>query len=298
MDDAPKLIDWTLAQALVAVAETGSLSAAARRLGQSQPTLGRHIKALEDRLGMELFTRAPRGLRPTAEALELLPHATAMAEAAARLSLAAQGRSGELAGTVRITASVVVSCYLLPPVLARLRRDYPGIQIELVPTDATENLIYREADIAIRMYRPDQLDVIATHICDQPTGLYAATAFLDRVGRPTTMAETMALDIVGLDKSDFAMRAIRELGMEVTRDFFPVRCDDQVAYWQLVRSGCGIGGMQCVIGDATAGVERVLPDVNLPSLPYWLAAPEALRHSPRLRLVWDELAKALKNPRL
>ena len=293
MDTPDTSLDWTLAQSFAAVADTGSLSAAARRLHQSQPTLGRHIRALESQLGVELFTRAPRGLVPTDAALDLLPHVRAMAEAAARLSLAASGKSASLAGTVRLTASTVVSHFVLPPILARLRSEWPEIELELVPSDTTENLIFREADIAIRMYRPEQPDVITRHIGDRATGLYAARGYLDRVGRPATLDQAMKLDFIGFDKSDLAIRFMQRMGLKVTRDFFAIRCDDQAAYWHLTRAGCGIGAMQCVIGDADSLVERVLPDLNLPPIPYWLAAPEALRQSPRIRKVWDFLAQAL-----
>ena len=155
--------DWTLTRSFLAVAETGSLSAAARQLGLSQPTLGRHVADLEAQLGMPLFQRAPRGLIPTTAALNLLPHARAMRDAAARLHLAAAGQTETLAGTVRLTASRIVAHYILPAIIAELRQAEPGIEVELVATDATENLLFHEADIALRMYRPTQLDIVALH---------------------------------------------------------------------------------------------------------------------------------------
>ncbi|TDK43982.1 LysR family transcriptional regulator [Antarcticimicrobium luteum] len=287
-------LDWTLLQSFSAVAETGSLSAAARKLGQSQPTLGRHIRALEAALGVELFTRGPKGLIPTEAARGLIGPADQMRQAAARLRLAAEGQETGLAGTVRVTASTVVSHFILPPILAAIRRAHPEIQIELVPADSSENLLFREADIALRMYRPTQLDLVAAHVTDLEMGLYAATGFLDRVGRPRTVDELLKLDFVGFDANDTIIRFMREAGLEVGRGFFGVRCDDQAAYWQLVRAGCGIGGMQAAIGDDEPGVERVLSKMDLPTLPVWLAAPAALRHSPRIRLVWDRLAAGLR----
>jgi len=287
-------LDWTLLQSFSAVAETGSLSAAARKLGQSQPTLGRHIRALEAALGVELFTRGPRGLIPTEAARGMIGAADQMRAAAARLQLAAEGQEAGLAGVVRVTASSVVSHFVLPPIVAALRRTHPEIQIELVPSDSSENLLFREADIALRMYRPTQLDLVAAHVTDVEMGLYAATGFLDRVGRPRTVEEALRLDFVGFDANDTIIRFMRDAGLEVGRAFFGVRCDDQAAYWQLVRAGCGIGGMQAMIGEAEPGVERVLPGLELPTLPVWLATPAALRHNPRIRLVWDRLAEGLR----
>jgi len=287
-------LDWTLLQSFAAVAESGSLSAAARKLGQSQPTVGRHVRALEQALGVELFTRGPKGLIPTDAARGLIAPAEQMRDAAARLRLAAEGQDAGLAGTVRITASTVVSHFILPPIIAATRRAHPEIQIELVPSDSSENLLFREADIALRMYRPTQLDIVTAHVADQELGLYAATGFLDRVGRPRTEEALKRLEFVGFDANDTIIRAMRGAGMDVDRGFFGVRCDDQAAYWHLVRAGCGVGGMQVTIGDAEPGVERVLPEMKLPALPVWLAAPSALRHSPRIRLVWDRLAERLR----
>jgi len=293
MTTSPANFDWSLAQSFLAVLERGSLSAAARTLGQSQPTLGRHVRAMEAALGVELFTRVAQGLVPTDAAHDLAPHARAMAEAAARLDLAAAGQAGTLTGTVRITASVIVSHFILPEIIARLRRCQPDIQIELVPSDTTENLTFREADIALRMYRPEQLDVMTRRLADRSTGLFAATAYLDRVGRPQTLDELSRLEILGFDKSDIILRAVRSMGIEADRGFFPIRCDDQAAYWHMICAGCGVGGIQCQIGDAEPKVERIMPEVALPPLPFWLAAPEALRHVPRIRAVWEFLAAEL-----
>jgi DNA-binding transcriptional LysR family regulator len=285
-------LDWSLIQSFCAVGETGSLSAAARKLGQSQPTLGRHIKSIERTLGVELFHRVPRGLELTRAGLELLDHALAMQQQAAKLRMAADGRAEDLHGTVRITASVVVSHFILPAIIVNMRRQLPEVEIELVPSDTAENLIFREADIAIRMYRPTQLDVITRHVADQQLGLYANREYLDRVGRPKTDAELMALEFIGLDKNDLLIRTMRSLGMDVNREFFSIRCDDQAAHWQMVRAGCGVGATQLVIGDADPLVERIPTNFNLPNLPVWLAAPDLLRSNARIRKVWDMLATA------
>lgn len=283
-------LDWTLYRSFLAVAESGSLSAAARSLTLSQPTLGRHIAELEAALSTQLFTRQAKGLTPTEAALALIPAATAMRQAAAELSLVAAGRQDSLKGTVRLTASRVVSHYLLPPMLARLRQAEPGIEIELVPSDSTENLLFREADIALRMYRPTQNDVVTRHLTDLPMALYGAKDYLDAHGRPQTMEALQHHTLVGLDRSDLMLRMVASLGLSRKREDFPVRCDDQVVYWNLVRAGCGLGATQTVIGDADPGMERAAPFLQLPALPVWLTAPEALRQNPRIRRVMDHLA--------
>lgn len=288
--------DWSLLQSFLAVAETGSLSAAARATGASQPTLGRHIRALEAQLGVTLFHRTASGLEPTEAALPLIEAARGMAEQAAHLARLAAGQGEGMAGTVRLTASRVVSMHLLPPVLARFRQAEPAIQIELVPSDTSENLLYNAADIALRMYRPEQLDIVARHVADLPIGLYAATAYLERRGRPGTVDDLRHHDFVGYDRDERIIRLMRAMGQDVGRSDFPLRCDDQVVHWELVRAGCGIGGMQRRIAEGDPVVERVLPDLPLPALPLWLAAPDALRRNPRIRRVWDFLAEALAGP--
>lgn len=294
MDKNVNALDWTLLQSFSAVVETGSLSGAARKLGQSQPTIGRHVKQLELALGFDLFTRAPRGLVPTVAGLEIADMTRDMQSAATGVRLIADGKAGNLSGTVRITASVVTSHFILPRIIADMRQAMPEIQIDLVPSDTTENLIFREADIAVRMYRPTQLDVITKHICDQPMAVYAAKSYLDRIGRPETLEDAAHLDFVGFDKSDLIIRVMTDLGLEATRDFFAVRCDQQAVHWELVRAGCGLGGAQTIIGDADPTMERILEGkMQLQALPIWLTAPQALHSNPRIRAVWDYLSEAL-----
>ncbi|NBZ87385.1 LysR family transcriptional regulator [Stagnihabitans tardus] len=281
--------DWTLLRSFLTVAEAGSLSAAARVLHLTQPTLGRHIAELEAQLGTQLFTRSPQGLTPTETALALLPPARQMREAAARLSLAAAGRQESLQGTVRLTASRVVSHHILPPMLARLRQQEPGIEIELVPSDTPENLLFREADIALRMFRPTQEDVVTRHLADLPMGLYAAKTYLDRRGRPQSPEDMAAHDLIGMDRSDLVQRMLDFLKIPLKRGDFPVRCDDQLVYLNLMRAGLGIGGALRLIGDADPLLEPIA-FLNLPALPVWLTAPEALRQTPRIRRTLDHLA--------
>lgn len=283
-------LDWTLVQTFIAVAEEGSLSAAALRLGITQPSVGRQIKNIEENLGVTLFRRIHRGLDLTETGAELLGPAREMQSAAAKFRLAAEGHSETLSGTVRITASEVVSHYTLPAILAKIRRKEPEIQLEVVPSDTSENLLFREADIAIRMYRPTQLDVITKHVCDLKTALYASKDYVKRHGIPKNPQDLMSHDFIGFDRSELIIKEMLRLGFEVDREFFPLRTDSQVLYWELVRAGCGIGAMQRVIGDNEPKVVALLDGLDLPSLPVWLTAPEVLRGNPRIRRVFDLLA--------
>lgn len=286
-------LDWSLIQAVLAVSEAGSLSGAARELTVSQPTLGRQIRAAEAALGVSLFRRHAKGLTLTEEGAALIGPARQMQAAAARLQLAAASRTEAMQGTIRITASAMVAHYLLPPVLARIRMLEPQITLELHPSDKTENLLFGDADIAIRMHRPQQLDLITRHLGSLGLGIYAATDYLSRNGTPTTRQELLAQDWVGYDRSDLIIRGMEAAGWTVSRDFFTTRCDDHPTYWRLVEAGCGIGFCPTRVGRATPGVQRIMPEIAIPPLPIWLAAPETLHRSARLRLVWDLLAEGL-----
>lgn len=286
-------MDWAYIQSFLAVADGGSLTAAARALQLSQPTLGRHIKAMESVLAVSLFVRTAKGFDLTEAGQSLVEPARAMAAASQRFENAAAGRDTQLAGTVRITASMVVSHYILPPIIADLRRRQPEIEIELVPTDASENLIFREADIAVRMYQPQQLEVITRKVAQQPLALYAAHSIIETWGRPLVLDDLSSMPFVGFDRSKLIISHMKDVGFDIDRHFFGVRCDDQAAFWQLVCAGCGVGAMQTVIGDAEPLVERLDIELNLPPLPIWLTAHEALHKNVRIKHVWDHLATEL-----
>lgn len=286
-------LDWSLVQAFLAVAEGGSLSEAARRMGASQPTLGRQIRQIEDLLGVALFTRRPRGLDLTDTGAEMLPHAQAMRAAMRGLSLVAAGHQQALDGPVRVTASHVVAHYILPGILAGLRRDAPGITIDLVPSDTTENLLFREADIAIRMYRPTQLQIVTRHLGDLAICAFASDAYLARRGMPQSPGDLARHDLVGYDRSEMILRAMHEAGWPAERDWFTTRCDSQVTYLELVRAGCGIGFGQRHWIEADPTLSVIDLGVDIPPLPVWLAAAEAMRAAPRVRRVWQALAEGM-----
>lgn len=293
----PDTLDWSLIRAFLGVAETGSLSAAARRIGTSQPTLGRQIRQLEKNLDLALFTRQPRGLALTEAGLALLPQARRMADALRAIALTAAGRNDALQGTVRLTASTVVAQTLLPPIIAQIRQAEPQIQIELVASDSSDNLLYREADIALRMYRSTQLDIVTRHLGDLRLGVFAAPSYLERCGTPENIECLLQHDLIGYDCNDLILRHMRSLGWPATREMFAVRCDSQTAYLELIRAGCGIGFTQAnLMVDSPDMVELEL-GLELPRLPLWLAAPQVMRSTPRIKRIWDLLAEGL-SPRL
>ena len=288
-----KTVDWSLLRSFLAVVETGSLSAAAARIGTTQPTLGRHVRELEAALGIALFARSARGLDPTEAALGLVDDARAMRDAAEALALKAEGRAQQVTGTVRVTASAIVANLLLPPILVALREAEPSIQVELVASDLAQNLLRRDADIALRMFDPTQNALIARKLGDTPLGLFAARDFLARRGPIRTVEDMLAHGVIGFDRGDTMLKAFAAQGHPVTREDFPVRCDDQMVYWNLLVAGAGLGVAQVLLAGRHPGLERVDVGLRLPVLPVWLVMHEEVRTSARIRRVADALGTAL-----
>lgn len=286
-------IDWTLLRSFLAVVETGSLSAAATRTATTQPTLSRHVRELETALGVTLFTRSVRGLEPTEAALGLVDDARAMGTAAEALALKAKGRSQQLTGTVRITASVVVANLLLPPVLVALREAEPHIQIEIVASDVSQNLLRRDADIALRMFDPTQNALIARKLGDTPLGLFGAKSYIARRGKPETLPSLLDHDVIGFDRSDLILKGYAFHGFPVTREQFPVRCDDQMVCWHLLLAGAGLGFAQTLLAGRRPELEQIDIGMAIPPLPVWLVMHEEVRTNARIRRVADFLTASI-----
>ncbi len=294
MDKNSPLPSLEFTHSFLAVAREGSLSGAAAELGLSQPTVGRHIRLLEQELGVSLFQRHPRGLAPTAEGTRLIPLAADIAAAAHRFGIAAQGLTGDVSGTVRITASVFMSHYVMPTIIADLRRDEPGIDVVLIPSDDSENLLFREADIAVRMYPPTQLELIRRHICDMDIAQYATRDYIARKGFPKRFDDYGEHDIVGYDRDDRMLRLMAEHGIAMTPDMFTVRTDNQAAYWALVQAGCGIGFAPRIPCLRQHDIVEIPFPFDIPQLPVWLAVHERLRHVPRIDRVWCAIEAGLQ----
>lgn len=287
-------LDWNLIRSFAAVAETGSLSAAARKLSASQPTLGRHVAELEQALGVALFRRGRTGYELTDKGAALFDSARTIREHAAAFSRLALGASEELAGTVRIAASEIVAAYVLPAIAQRFAVEEPGIEIEIVASNQVENLLRRDADIAIRMVAPTQQELIARKIADLPLVACAAKSYLGRRGRPERPEDLAAHDLIGFDRADDIIRGFLAFGVKTDRHAFRLRTDNQIVYWEAVRAGNGIGFSQKYLADRDPLIETVLPELALPTLPMWLVMHRDVRTSARIRRAADILHQELK----
>lgn len=286
----PKL---QLIQSFSQVAEHGSLAATVKAVGGSPATLSRHISTLEADLGVTLFERRGDGLSLTETGVALYRHATDLTQAAHRFAAAAAGRDQAIIGTVRIAASRGVSGFLLPAVLERLASEEPDIEFELVPSDTEANLLLREADIAIRMFRPRQSSLIARKLGDLDFALFATQDYLDRRGTPQSVADLAQHDLIGGDADSQVLDGLRSLGVDINREGFRYRCDDRYVAWQLLVAGCGVGAAHLAQGTSIPNLIRVLPDIATIKLPVWLASHGELKTNARVRRTYDFIAGQL-----
>ncbi|CAJ9571960.1 LysR family transcriptional regulator [Burkholderia pseudomallei] len=286
-------IGWELYRSFLGVLREGSLSGAARALGLTQPTVGRHVAALEAALRVPLFTRSSSGLMPTDVALALRAHAEAMESTADALARAATSFGEDVRGVVRISASDVVGVEVLPPIVARLRQRHPALTIELALTNRVQDLLRREADIAVRMTRPGQTQLIARHIGGIELGLHAHRDYLARRGTPRDAGELVRHALIGHDRPTAFIRQIAKSFPGFDRGAFALRTDSDLAQLALIRCGAGIGACQAALAKRDPALVRVLPKAFAGRLDMWVTMHEDLRGSSRCRAAFDALAEGL-----
>lgn len=286
--------DWTLYRSFLAVMQEGSLSGAARALGVAQPTIGRHLDALEETLGLALFVRSRLGLSPTEAAEALRPDAEALAASAAALLRTASGQGGGVRGAVRLTASEVIGVEVLPPILAALRAQWPELVIELVLSNTVQDLTRRDADVAVRMTAPTQGELVARKLGSIPLGLFAHRDYLARCGTPQTLEEGRTHTIIGFDRLTPALRAMIARNPGLDRAMFAFRADSDLAQLAAIRAGYGIGAMQLPLAARDDALVRVLADAFEIGLETWVVMHESLRATPRCRAVFDALVTGLQ----
>jgi len=290
MDWRSVKFDWNRARAFLVTAEEGSLAAAARALDMKQPTLGRQVAALEEEIGVDLFTRRGRGLELTPNGIKLVEHVRAMGDAANQFALSATGRSDIVEGNICITTTEVLATFTLPPMIQKLRQSEPGIEIEVVSTNDESNLNRREADIAIRSFRPSQRELIAKKLFDAKGHLYAATSYLKRLGNPKSIAELNNAYFIDFEKSGRLLSLLNNQGFDLGPHNFPVVTRNSIVQWELVKLGVAISGTLEQIGDSEPLVERVVaPGLAPITAEIWIVTHKELRTNRRVRTVFDFL---------
>jgi len=284
--------DWNQIRAFHATAVAGSLSAAARQLGLTQPTLSRQVLALEADLGVTLFERRGRRLVLTSTGMELLDHIRIMGDAADTLVLAASGRAQEIVGRVCISATDTFATYVLPGIVARIRSEAPQVTVAIVASNEISDLHRGEADIAIRHVRPDRPGLVGRHIRDTEAGFYASGEWVARHGLPKEPADLAGAGLMGFDDPRFA-GFLREIGIPVTTEDFRIVSESSVVIWEMVKRGMGVAAMMRDVAERTPDVVDLLPDMAPIPVPIWLVTHQELQSSPRIRLVEAIMAEEL-----
>ncbi len=286
-------LDWNQLRAFLETADTGSLSAAARKLGLTQPTLSRQVAAIEQSMGVTLFERVGKAMVLTSTGLDLLEHARAMGSAADALSLAATGRSQAVGGVVSVSATDIMASRMLPPLVKRLREKAPGIALEVISTDSLSDLQRREADIAIRHVKPEQPDLIARLVREVNAYFYASEAWVKAHGHPRTADDAANVPFIGSDRNGQYLGMLQHHGLRVSEENFCCYANHSVVHWGLVRDGIGIAPMMEDVARATPGVVRVFDDLPPVRFPIWLVSHRELRTSRSIRVVFEALADGL-----
>ncbi len=285
--------DWNHIRAFLATVEHGSLSGAARALGQTQPTLSRQISSLEEALQLTLFERGPRVMELTEAGTELLAHVRAMTDAATQISRVAAGQSQVIEGAVRITSSDAMAAYSLPRILIDLCNEYPGISIELAPTNEMSSLTRREADIAIRHVRPEEPDLVAKRLADIEVTLFASKSYLDELGPVNEPKDLAEASFIGFEQPERLIPQLTAMGVPVTRKNFRITTTTGSAMYELAREGAGIAILPAIVSEGRLGLKRVLPQLPTFEVPVWLVTHREISTSRRIRIVFDHLASEL-----
>jgi len=287
---------WDLIRSFHAVAETGSLSAASRRQGLTQPTVGRHIDLLEAELKVPLFIRSRDGMALTPKGEGLFVAAQEVGETATAFERLASGLDEGIAGIVRISANDIFGALILPGLIGEFIAANLGVEIELVVSNDASNLSRRDADIAIRMFRPTQNDLVARKITELPLGLFAHRSYLSTRPDPASFDDLRNFVVVGYDRDPSLIEAARSMGTNFISSDFKFRTDNILSHIWAIRSGAGIGVTHLGLAQRWEGVTQVLPDLRLPGLDLWLACHTDVRYNKRVRAVMDFLAERLKDP--
>jgi DNA-binding transcriptional LysR family regulator len=286
--------DWDLYRSFLAVLGAGTLSGAARALGIAQPTVGRHVEALEQALGTPLFTRSQAGLQPTETALALRPHAQAMATAAEALVRTASGEAGAVRGAIRVTASEIVGAEILPAILTDFREAHGEVELELVLSNLQQDLLRRDADIAVRMARPTQGALFARRIGEVRLTFYGHRKYLQRHGEPRTVDELANHTLIGFDRAVPSIASLDATGLTVSREMFALRCDSDLAQLAALRAGYGLAPCQPAIASRDPNLVPILKDQFAFDLEVWVVMHEDLKAVKRMRLLFDHLVEGLK----
>ena len=285
-------LDWRWLKSFLAVADAGGMHAAAQGGGSSQPTLSRHVAQLEEALGVSLFLRSGRHLVLSSQGAELYELADEVRRAVTAFERQAGGLTGERAGSVRVTMSLLYATYFAPEWIVALRRIAPQITIDLVAEDTSSNLLLGEAEIAVRLFEPKQLDLRIKRCGAHTSRFFASPSYLACRGEPEHADQLIEHDLIGFDRITAWIESARALGYTFAREDFACRSDCLVMHAELARAGAGLAVLPSWVGER-AELRCVLPQLVAAERPVYLAAHLDSHKNPRVLQVWNHLSESL-----
>jgi DNA-binding transcriptional LysR family regulator len=286
-------LNWDDLRVFLAVSREGSLTAAGRRLGLDQSTVGRRLTALEDEIEAQLFVRRPQGMSLTAAGRRLREHAEAIAEHALAAERAVTGERAELSGLVRLTAPTTFGARIVVPILAEFRRAHPQIDIELIAENRTLSLAQREADLALRLDRPDEPSLIARSVATVASSLYASQDYL-RVHGEANLPGLSGHAVIGYAGSFRPSVESKLLARHARNARVVLAASSLEAQLEAVRCGVGIAVLPCYLADKEKQLRRLLPPSQAGLRQLWSILHRDSRSVARVRVLADLLARRLK----
>lgn len=285
------MFNWDDLKYFLAMADEGSLSAAARKLNVSQPTLSRRLTALEENIGSDLFARTRTGLEMTAIGEQLIDHARHMRDDVYSIERMITGHDSSLQGSVVISCIEILGADWLVRHTRPFREQFPGITVEFKIENATSDLLRREADIAIRMFRPVQNDLIAKRVGKMTYGYYASKKYIEKYGLPESTKDLSSHEFIL--PHDEILAHTNKFGQ---RPFHPrgniaFRSNNLISLASAVREGFGIGAYSCIMADKDPNLVRLFDDLVVFSSDIWLVSHAELRRSARIRTMFDFLSE-------
>ena len=288
------MLEWDDLRSFLAIARHGSLSAAARMLGVEQSTMGRRLAALEQRSGVRLLQKIPRGFVLTAAGEAILAHVERIEHETLAVERAITGKDVRLAGTVRLTTLETFAVEVLTPALAAFREKYPGITVELLADTRALSLARREADIALRLARPTQAGLVVRKAAEIGFALYAAPAYLDRHGPPDFTAGAPGHAVIRVEEDLIGTPDMAWFTGLTAQSEITLRTNTRYAHLAAARAGMGIACLARYLGDPATGLVRLAPPVPAPVRELFLVVHADIRHTPRIRALTEMLTATLK----
>jgi DNA-binding transcriptional LysR family regulator len=289
MQECMAMLDWSDVRYFLELSRAGTLASAARRLRVDYTTVGRRLAALERDLDAKLFARTPDGLALTEAGRSILAAAEEMEQAALRVEQRALGTDRKLAGLVRVATTEMLGRVVVLPAVRTLHRRHPEIRVDVSTGAGRLDLARREADVALRYFRPEGGELASRRVARVAQTAYASRGYLASHARPVRGSGLAGHDIVALEERIQAGRATEMAGEQLRDARIVLRASNSLALLEAVELGLGIGSLPCCIGDTSRDLRRLFPEAPLELDDIWLVVHADVQRTGRVRAFIEAL---------